>query len=131
MISKKLYLDLCSRVWLRPSRHLVNSFSSWGLWGLETWFGNGLRKSYKRFLNILILSEFRVIVSNQFHSLMVNFKKVFRKTLYLKFNNGIFLELLRVEWAIHWSQLRIHWRFIFGNIIRYSTIRLSTLFDLL
>ena len=51
------------------------SFNPWGLWGLGILFGNGLMKCNKTFLNIIILSELRKIVSSLFYSLMTDGKK--------------------------------------------------------
>ena len=54
---------------------------------------------YKHVLIILILSEHRIFVSNQFHRLMANLRKLFTKKLYLTINSGILLEL-RIEQGV-------------------------------
>ena len=83
-----LHLNLRLCRWLRPSRSIVNNFSFSGLWGLRTLFGNSHIKLNKSFTNILMLYELQIFLSSLFHSLMTDWKKVFRKLIGINFTKA-------------------------------------------
>ena len=72
-VSWKLFLNLCSRRWLRPALNLVNSWICLGLWQLSTLFWDDHTNFKMLFLKILRLSDFRIL----FRSVTVEGKKEF------------------------------------------------------
>ena len=72
-VSWKLFLNLCSRRWLRPALNLVNNWICLGLWQLSTLFWDGHTNFKMLFLKILGLSDFRIL----FRSVTVEGKKEF------------------------------------------------------
>ena len=92
--SWKLYLNLCSRRWLKPSLNLVNNLTPLGLWQLKTVLPEGRMKFKSVFLKIFKLSELRIFRSSLFHSITAEGKKEFRKKLCFTLNRGILLVFL-------------------------------------
>ena len=72
-VSWKLFLNLCSRRWLRPTLNLVNNWICLGLWQLSTRFWDDHTNFKMLFLKILGLSDFRIL----FRSVTVEGKKEF------------------------------------------------------
>ena len=72
-VSWKLFLNLCSQRWLRPTLNLVNHWICLGLWQLSTLFWNDHANFKMLFLKILGLSDFRIL----FRSVTAEGKKEF------------------------------------------------------
>ena len=79
IVSWKLWLNLWSLRWLKPTRSLVSSFIPYMPPTLNTLFKIFLLNLSKDFLNILYDSELRVSKLNLFHSLIVKGKKKLAK----------------------------------------------------
>ena len=88
IVSRKLWLNLCSRRWLKPSLSLAKNFWSSGWWQLKTLFGDGLISVKNFFLKTDKLSAFRTLASKMFHSFIEEGKKVFLKNSCLTLKGG-------------------------------------------
>ena len=77
--SWKLYLNLCSRSWLKPSLSLVINLIPLRLWQLKRLLADGLINFRILFLKILKLLEFLMLWSSLFHSAIVDRNRVSEK----------------------------------------------------
>ena len=78
-VSSKMCLILCSRRWISPSRNLLSSFTTIGLWQSKILFAVGLINLGIFDLKMLSVSELWMLESNLFHSIMVDGKYEFLK----------------------------------------------------
>ena len=75
----KRCLNLCSWRWLRPRRNLVKSLILIGLWISKILLARGNMKFRRFFLKALSLSEFLILRSSLFHSVIAETKNEFLK----------------------------------------------------
>ena len=89
--SWKLYLNLWSAKWLKPSLILVSSFKPLKFWVEEILFGSGLINLNIRFLNISHGDELWMLISILFHSVITPGIKEFIKKLVFTLKKRIWL----------------------------------------
>ena len=75
--SQKLWRNICSRKWFKPTCSLVRWLKPKELGTLKIMLGWGLINSRIRFLKSLSEGEQRIFESKLFHSMMLDGKKVF------------------------------------------------------
>ena len=69
-VSAKLYLNLCSRKWLKPNRNLVSNLISTSSLILKILFSECLIKFIRAFLKLRQEEELRILGSSLFQSFM-------------------------------------------------------------
>ena len=103
----KLFLNLWSAKWLKPSLTLVSSFKPSKFWVEQILFGSGLINFSIRFLNISHEQELQILMSRLFHSVITAGKKGFLKTLAFTLKKGIWLlRALREAYGLLFSGIK-------------------------
>ena len=92
--SRKPFLNLYSRIWLRPSFSLVSNLIPLRLWHLETLFPEGSINFKSFFLKLFKFYELRIFWSSVFHSVTTEAENEFRKKLCFTLNWGILVAFL-------------------------------------
>ena len=93
--SRKLYLNLWSRRWLKPNLSLANNFILVGLWQLKVLFEDACINCKMLFWKKAKLSELLILLSRLFHSITE-----FLKNVYLTLYRGMLSMLFLVLYAV-------------------------------
>ena len=122
-LSWKMCFNLCSQRWLSPSRSLMSSFTPIGLWQPKILFAVGFLNLRIFDLKMLSVSEFRMLESDLFHSIMVDEKYEFLKNwsltsstilqlvLYWQFDCGIISKIYFGHWFLYILKKRHSFRY--------------------
>ena len=97
--SQKLWRNLCSRRWLKPTLYLARKFKPKYQQTLKILLEKGLINFKIHFLNTGYEGGPRILRCNLFHSIIADGKYTFFKMLWLTFIKGTFFEF-HVEYVI-------------------------------
>ena len=128
-VSWKLWRNLCSRRWLRPSLDLIINLIPLGLWQLKIVFEDGLINLKILFLKAEKVLEFFISRSKLFYSMTVDGKKrIYKKNMFTTEEGNLTCCIVCFVNARKYSEEIRRQRMIFKNFEKVTELSIPSSF---